>query len=115
MENLDDTIQQVDCSSDMIKILYSSGAIESLSNDSVTYNKMYETWIKNNDVFITDKYKIEMRNISLVYLQKNKACLNELSMFFQQKNNDKVKDFLTYMRNRKTLLETERQKWNKNV
>lgn len=113
MENLNDFIQQVDCSNNMIKILYSSGAIENLTNDSVTYDKMYDTWIKNNDVFITDKYKIEMRNISLSFLQKNKACLNELNKFFQQENNDKVKDFLTYMRNRKSLLETERQKWNK--
>lgn len=108
MENLENAITDVIIIDDNIFITYDNGAIETLPKTVDTYKRMYEMWVKDEPVFISDKFKPMLNN--LILINSNIKKINE---FFVESNIENVKRFLIYMRGRKEYIAAEKIKWNK--
>lgn len=113
MENPGIEISSVDLSNGNITIKYANGASEILPNSHETHHKMHETWIKPNPPFISDKFKVEMKNLTLSCVNGDQKCCRATNDFFSSPNEEKVKSFLTYMRQRDSILPEQRAKWTK--
>jgi|SaaInl85LU_5_DNA_1037374.scaffolds.fasta_scaffold17797_3 hypothetical protein len=107
MEHVGIDIQSVEISNDVINITYVNNQTE---NFKISYKTMYESWIKNTPMFLTDKYKTTLRNISFAAIQSNQSCINQLDKFFQKGNEKNIQDFLVYMRNRSTKIQNDKSK-----
>lgn len=74
------------------------------------YIKLYDTFIKDVPVFISDKHKQIMKYINFVKINKNKDnSLKSLETFFSDSEN--ATKFLKYIRIRKDLIISEKSKW----
>lgn len=111
MENLGNIITDVAIVNDNIVITYDNEAIETLPKTVDTYKRMYETWVQDEPVFISDKFKQMLNNLILINNDiKNIEKINE---FFVESNIENVKKFLIYMRKRKEYIAAEKIKWTK--
>ena len=111
MENAGVEIQTVELTSGNIVVKYVNGATESLPNTLDTYKSFHDKWLVNNPPFISDIYKTQMRDIILSSINDNQRCIASLKAFFESPNEESVKKFLTYMRNRDTILPAKRAAW----
>lgn len=113
MENPGVEISSVDLSDGNISVTYANGAQEILPNSKETRHAMHEKWIRPNPPFISDKFKVEMKNLSLSCINGDEKCCCAAHDFFSSPNEEKVKQFLTYMRKRDDILPAQRAKWTK--
>jgi hypothetical protein len=112
MENKGIEIQTVHFESKDIVINYVNGATETLPVNINTYKQFHDAWLVKNPPFISDLYKTQMRNIILACINNNQKCIANLDTFFASPNEEVVKKFLTYMRNRDTILPVKKAVWN---
>ena len=78
--------------------------------DEKYYIKLYDTFIKDVQVFISDKHKQILKYINFVKINKDKDnSLKSLETYFS--SNENAKKFLNYIRIRKDLILTEKSKW----
>lgn len=82
-----------------------------LEKNQETYKRMYDEWLLEQPMFISDIFKNEMRNLSYSY-GNNEKSIQELNIFFSNSNEETVLKFLNYMRSRD--LTFEKKKWNFN-
>jgi hypothetical protein len=82
-----------------------------LQKNQQTYKQMYDEWLLEQPMFISDIFKNEMRNLSYS-CGNNEKSIQELNSFFSNGNQEKVLKFLNYMRSRD--LTFEKKKWNFN-
>jgi len=93
-----------------IKILYENGETEIITKNKEGYKLMYDEWLKEQPMFISDIYKTQMRDLSFGY-RNNQSSLENLNNFFTEANKIEVIKFLNYMRKRD--LTFEKDKWIK--
>lgn len=78
--------------------------------DEKYYIELYNTFIKDVPVFISDKHKLILKYINFVKINKDKDnSLKSLNLYFSNKENAKI--FLNYIRIRKDLILEEKSKW----
>jgi hypothetical protein len=111
MENLSNTITDVVIDNDNIVITYDNAAIETLPRTYETYKAMYNIWMVNEPVFISDKFKPTLN--LLVLINSDRKHVDKLNIFFVENNVENVKKFFIYMRGRKEYLAAEKLKWTK--
>lgn len=115
MDNEGVTISSVILSQNEIKVNYENGAVETLPKSCETYHAFYQKWLVNDPPFISDKFKAQMRDIILCSINDKETCKMCLCEFFSSPNEEKVKQFLTYMRSRHMLLPQQKAIWNNAV
>jgi acyl CoA:acetate/3-ketoacid CoA transferase alpha subunit len=93
-----------------IKIIYQNGGNEILTKDKDGYKIMFDGWLKEQPMFISDIFKTQMRDLSFGS-RNNQTSVNNLNNFFKEENKTEVIKFLNYMRKRD--LTFEKQKWIK--
>lgn len=93
-----------------IKIIYGGGGNEIITKDKDGYKKLFDGWLVEQPMFISDIYKTQMRDLSFAS-RGNPEGIQNLNNFFVDAN--KVEDikFFNYMRKRD--LTFEKQKWIK--
>ena len=114
MENINETITNITYSMNEKKltIVYSNSAVETILLNKTNYIAMFDNWFIETPVFITDKFKAQIKSLNFVKINKDEERnINELDNFFS--DIDKALKFFNYVRSRKELIETEKQKWTK--
>ncbi len=110
MEYLENEILEIEFTSDIIKIVYDNNEIEIVEKTKEGYKKLYDAWLKEQPMFISDIYKTQMRDLSFVS-RSDQSSLNNLNNFLSEENKIEALKFITYMRKRD--LTFERSKWTK--
>jgi len=110
MEYLENEILEIEFTSDIIKIVYDNNEIEIVEKTKEGYKKLYDAWLKEQPMFISDIYKTQMRDLSFVS-RSDQSSLNNLNNFLSEENKVEALKFVTYMRKRD--LTFERSKWTK--
>lgn len=83
---------------------------ERVELNSELYSNLYDTFLKEVPVFISDKHKQIMKYINFVKINKNKDdSLKSLEYYFANKDN--AIKFLKYIRTRKDIILAEKSKW----
>lgn len=108
MEYLDKEIKQLILTPTTIEITYENNIIEIVNKNGDGYKKLYDAWLLEQPMFISDIYKTQMRDLNFA-ARNNHESINNLNNFLSQENQDEALKFITYMRKRD--LTFERQKW----
>jgi hypothetical protein len=90
-------------------VTYSNNEIETVPKNDDTYFRMYDEWLLDQPMFISDIFKTQMRELFFVAKNNDEQSLNSLNTFFCESNKDQVLKFLTFMRKRD--LTEEKKKW----
>uniref|UniRef100_A0A6C0J517 Uncharacterized protein n=1 Tax=viral metagenome TaxID=1070528 RepID=A0A6C0J517_9ZZZZ len=109
MENLSNTITDIVIDNDNIVITYDNAVTETLPRAYETYKAMYDMWMVNEPVFISDKFKPTLN--LLILINSDIKYVDKLNVFFVENNVENVKKFFIYMRGRKEYLAKEKLKW----
>lgn len=110
MEYVEEQIKDVVMTNEEIQITYMNDMIEVIGKNREGYKKMYDGWLVEQPMFISDIYKIQMRDLFFAS-HGNMTNINNLNMFFTEGNKPEVLKFLLYMRTRD--LTFEKDKWEK--
>jgi hypothetical protein len=110
MEYLDLAIKDVVFTNETIELTYENDEKEIVEKTKEGYKKLYNAWLKENPMFISDKFKTQMRDLTYAS-NGNMTNLNEINGFLSEGNREKAIEFMTYMRTRD--LTYERSKWTK--
>ncbi len=110
MEYLDEDVIDVSLTDSDINIVYQNGGNGILTKDKEGYKKMYDEWLLEQPMFISDIYKTQMRDLSFGS-RNNQASVDNLNKFFSESNKPEVIKFLNYMRKRDITF--EKAKWIK--
>jgi len=110
MEYPEEDVVDVILTETEIKIIYQNGGNEILTKDKDGYKRMFDEWLKEQPMFISDIFKTQIRDLSFGS-RNNQASVNNLNNFFSENNKTEVIKFLNYMRKRD--LTFEKQKWIK--
>ena len=108
MEQLDKEIKELVLTPTTIEITYENDVIEIVNKNGEGYKKLYDAWLLEQPMFISDIYKTQMRDLNFA-ARNNQECINNLNNFLSQENQEEALKFITYMRKRD--LTFERQKW----
>ena len=90
-------------------VTYSNNEIETVPKNADTYDRMYDEWLLDQPMFISDIFKTQMRELFFVAKNNDGEALNSLNAFFCESNKDQVLKFLVFMRKRD--LTEEKKKW----
>ncbi len=110
MEYLEREIQIISFTNDTINITYDNNEIEIVNKNKEGYKNLYNAWLKENPMFISDIFKSQMRDLTLAS-NGNEKSLIEINNYLSESNKNKALEFITYMRKRD--LTYERSKWIK--
>ena len=110
MEQPDIEIKDLEITDIDFKIIYQNDAIEIIEKNKDGYKKLFDAWLIEQPMFISDIYKTQMRDITFGS-RNNQTSVNNLNNFFIENNKIEVIKFLNYMRKRD--LTFEKQKWIK--
>jgi len=110
MEYPEEDVVDVILTETEIKIIYQNGGNEILTKDKDGYKRMFDEWLKEQPMFISDIFKTQMRDLSFGS-RNSQTSVNNLNNFFSENNKTEVIKFLNYMRKRD--LTFEKQKWIK--
>ena len=110
MEYPEEDVVDVSLSDTDINIVYQNGGNGILTKDKEGYKKMYDEWLLEQPMFISDIYKTQMRDLSFGS-RNNQASVDNLNKFFSESNKTEVIKFLNYMRKRDITF--EKNKWIK--
>ena len=102
-------IKFISINDDAITVTYSNDNIEIIPKTWESYLNMYNEWILDNPVFITDIYKDQMRHLFFAGENRDQNSINYLNTFFSDANKEEALKFIVYMRKRD--LTNERKKW----
>lgn len=90
------------------KIIYDNDTEETIQKNQEGYKILYDAWLVEQPMFISDIYKTQMRDLNFAS-RGNQSSINQLNLFIVEENKTEVIKFINYMRNRD--LTFERQKW----
>ena len=110
MEFPEEDVVDVSLTETDINIVYQNGGNEIITKDKEGYKKMYDEWLLEQPMFISDIYKTQMRDLSFGS-RNNQASVDNLNKFFSESNKTEVIKFLNYMRKRDITF--EKAKWIK--
>ena len=110
MEFPEEDVVDVSLTETDINIVYQNGGNGILTKDKEGYKKMYDEWLLEQPMFISDIYKTQMRDLSFGS-RNNQASVDNLNKFFSESNKTEVIKFLNYMRKRDITF--EKNKWIK--
>tara|TARA_B110000259_G_scaffold179293_1_gene218663 strand:+ start:3974 stop:4342 length:369 start_codon:yes stop_codon:yes gene_type:complete len=115
LSNLELEISNINSLDNVLFIDYLNKTDDSILQERVVLNdeyylKIYDTFMKDVPVFISDKHKQIMKHINFVKINKNKeTSMNSLENFFS--NSENATKFLKYIRTRKDTILAEKSKW----
>jgi hypothetical protein len=110
MEYPEEDVVDVSLTDTDINIVYQNGGNGILTKDKEGYKKMYDEWLLEQPMFISDIYKTQMRDLSFGS-RNNQTSVDNLNKFFSENNKTEVIKFLNYMRKRDITF--EKAKWIK--
>lgn len=110
MEYLENEITDIVFTPESITITYDNDKIEIVEKTKEGYRKLYDAWLLEEPMFITDSYKTQMRDLAMSF-RKDDSSFNNLNAYLSQENKEEALKFIIYMRKRD--LAFERAKWNK--
>ncbi len=110
MEHPEEDVVDVILSDVDINIIYQNGGTEVITKNKEGYKIMFDEWLLEQPMFISDIFKTQMRDLSFGS-RNNQTSVNNLNNFFVENNKTEVIKFLNYMRKRD--LTFEKQKWIK--
>ena len=110
MEFPEEDVVDVSLTETDINIVYQNGGNGIITKDKEGYKKMYDEWLLEQPMFISDIYKTQMRDLSFGS-RNNQASVDNLNKFFSESNKTEVIKFLNYMRKRDITF--EKNKWIK--
>jgi hypothetical protein len=110
MEYPEEDVVDVSLTDTNINIVYQNGGNEIITKDKEGYKKMYDEWLLEQPMFISDIYKTQMRDLSFGS-RNNQKSVDNLNKFFSESNKTEVIKFINYMRKRDITFEKE--KWIK--
>jgi len=102
-------ITELNFENNNLLITYSNNEVEILPKNFDTYSKLYDDWLLDQPMFISDIFKTQMRDLFFVAKNNDINSLNSLNSFLSESNKDEVLKFITYMRKRD--LTEEKKKW----
>lgn len=115
LSNLELEISNINSLDNVLFIDYLNKTDKSLLHERVELNEqyylnIYDSFIKDVPVFISDKHKQIMKHINFVKINKDKELsIKSLENFFS--NNENATKFLKYIRTRKDAILAEKSKW----
>jgi len=109
MEYLENEIKTIEYG-EIIKIVYDNDEIELIERNKEGYKKLYDAWLKEQPMFISDIFKTQMRDLTFA-TRGNESSINQLNSFLSEENAEQATKFIVYMRKRD--LTFERSKWIK--
>jgi len=108
MEEQNEEIKTIVFFDNTIEITYNNNIKEIIVKDKEGYKKLYDAWLLEQPMFISDIYKSQMRD--LTYASRNNiTALGQINNFLSENNKEEALKFINYMRKRD--LTNERQKW----
>ena len=110
MENLDKEISSISFTDESIELIYDNNEKEIVNKNRDGYKSLYNAWLKENPMFISDIFKSQMRDLTLAS-NGNQKSLEDINNYLSESNHNKALEFITYMRKRD--LTYERSKWTK--
>ena len=110
MDYPDEDVIDVSLTETEINIVYQNGGTEILTKNKEGYKKMFDAWLLEQPMFISDIFKTQMRDLSFGS-RNNQASVDNLNNFFSESNKTEVIKFFNYMRKRD--LTFEKNKWIK--
>lgn len=110
MEYLENEILDVSFTDTNFTITYDNNQMEVVERNKESYKKLYDAWLLEQPMFISDIFKTQMRDLSFAS-RGNQTSLNQLNNFLSDSNKTEAIKFITYMRKRD--LTFEREKWKK--
>ena len=110
MEQPDIEIKDLEITDIDFKIIYQNDAIEIIEKNKDGYKKLFDAWLIEQPMFISDIYKTQMRDLNFAS-RGNETSINHLNIFIKEENKTEVIKFITYMRKRD--LTFEKSKWIK--
>jgi hypothetical protein len=108
MEEIDKEIKTLLLTPTTIEITYENDIEEIVNKNAEGYKKLYDAWLLEQPMFISDIYKTQMRDLNFA-ARNNQTSLNNLNIFLSEDNYTEALKFITYMRKRD--LTYEKQKW----
>jgi len=108
MEQVGLLVVDVNLNIGSIEIIYANNAKEIINKNQDGYKLMYDNWLVQQPMFISDKFKDQMRHIEFA-ARGNTKLLSDLNNFFTDSNKINVIKFLNFMRERD--LTYEKAKW----
>ena len=115
LRNLELEISNISSLDNVLFIDYLNKTDNSILQERVELNddyylNIYESFIKDVPVFISDKHKQIMKHINFVKINKDKEMsIKSLENFFS--NSENATKFLKYIRTRKEIILSEKSKW----
>lgn len=110
MEFPEEDVVDVSLTDTNINIIYQNGGTEKITKNKEGYKLMFDAWLLEQPMFISDIYKTQMRDLSFGS-RNNQASVDNLNKFFSESNKTEVIKFLNYMRKRDITF--EKAKWIK--
>lgn len=110
MDYLEEDVIDVSLTDTEINITYTNGGNEKIIKNKESYKILYDAWLKEQPMFISDIFKTQMRDLTFAS-RNNEQSLQNLNIFFSENNKSEVIKFFNYMRKRD--LTFEKQKWIK--
>ena len=83
---------------------------QSVEKNKEGYRGLYDAWLKEQPMFISDIFKTQIRDLTFAS-RGNEISLNQLNNFLSDENKEQAVKFIVYMRKRD--LTFERAKWTK--
>jgi len=115
LSNLELEISNINSLDNVLFIDYQNKTDNSILQERVELNEeyylnIYDSFIKDVPVFISDKHKQIMKHINFVKINKDKEMsIKSLENFFS--NSENATKFLKYIRTRKEIILLEKSKW----
>ncbi len=115
LSNLELEISNINSLDNVLFIDYQNKTDNSILQERVDLNdeyylNIYDSFIKDVPVFISDKHKQIMKHINFVKINKDKEnSIKSLENFFS--NSENATKFLKYIRIRKETILAEKSKW----
>lgn len=115
LSNLELDISNINSLDNVLFIDYQNKTDNSILQERIELNdeyylNIYDSFIKDVPVFISDKHKQIMKHINFVKINKDKEnSIKSLENFFS--NSENATKFLKYIRTRKETILAEKSKW----
>jgi len=110
MEEKNKEIKEIIFNPENVEITYETDVKEIITKDYEGYKKLYDGWLLEEPIFISDIYKNEMRDLFFAAKNRNLSIM-QLNNFLTEDNREEATKFIKYMRKRNYT--EERKKWIK--
>jgi len=108
MEQEGEEIKTISFTDTNVEIIYANDIKEIIKKDNEGYKKIYDAWLVQQPMFISDIFKTQMRDLTFAARNTYPSIL-QMNKFLSEENREEALKFIEYMRKRD--LTFERQKW----